>query len=105
MGFLFGLKGGNAENAVRPGRPGTPSPCAHAFLLSMRAFALVGEDQNRAGSAPWSIFMLACSRSVTSAQRQLPLPVPLILARLLTWVPVDDATSLVPKSDKEASAV
>jgi hypothetical protein len=49
----------------------------------------------------------------SSAQRQLPLPLPLSLSlplplplpRLLTWIPVDDATSLVPKSDKEASAV
>jgi hypothetical protein len=37
------------------------------------------------------------------AQRQLPLP--LLLKWLLKWIPVDDATSLVPKSDKEASAV
>ena len=43
------------------------------------------------------------------AQRQLllplPLPLPLLLTLPLTWIPVDDATSLVPKSDKEASAV
>jgi hypothetical protein len=47
------------------------------------------------------------------AQRQLPLPLPLPLQLPLLvkwplplqWVPVDDATSLVPKSDKEASAV
>nr|WP_314629795.1 hypothetical protein [uncultured Noviherbaspirillum sp.] len=38
-------------------------------------------------------------------QLQLPLPLLLLLTLLLTWVPVDDATSLVPKSDKEASAV
>jgi hypothetical protein len=41
----------------------------------------------------------------------VPVPVPLPLMRLLTltllltWIPVDGATSLVPKSDKEASAV
>ncbi len=35
----------------------------------------------------------------------LPLPLPLLLTWLLTWVPVDGDTSLVPKSDKEASAV
>jgi hypothetical protein len=40
---------------------------------------------------------------LSAAQRQLPLP--LFLTRLLTWIPVDDATSLVPKSDKEASGV
>jgi hypothetical protein len=53
------------------------------------------------------IFMLACARSASSAQRQLPLPLPwqLLLTRFLTWIPVDGATSLVPKSDKEASAV
>ncbi len=50
-------------------------------------------------------------------QVRLPVPVPvqlpllvlllllLLLTRLLPWVPVDDATSLVPNSDKEASAV
>jgi hypothetical protein len=42
-------------------------------------------------------------------QLQLPLPLPLMrlltLTLPLTWIPVDDATSLVPKSDKEASAV
>ena len=44
---------------------------------------------------------------------QLPLPLPLPLPLqlqlqlqlLLTWVPVEGDTSLVPKSDKEASAV
>ena len=35
----------------------------------------------------------------------LQLPLPLLLTLPLTWIPVDDATSLVPKSDKEASAV
>ena len=35
----------------------------------------------------------------------LPLPLPLQLQLLLTWVPVEGDTSLVPKSDKEASAV
>jgi hypothetical protein len=39
----------------------------------------------------------------------LPLTLTLLLLLLLllplTWIPVDDATSLVPKSDKEASAV
>jgi hypothetical protein len=35
----------------------------------------------------------------------LRLPLPLLLKLPLTWVPVDGATSLVPKSDKEASAV
>jgi len=47
------------------------------------------------------------------AQRPLPLQLQLqlllllllLLQLLLTWVPVDDATSLAPKSDKEASAV
>jgi hypothetical protein len=59
--------------------------------------------------------------ALSPAQRQLPLlltlplplpshltlllPLPLHLTLLLTWIPVDDATSLVPKSDKEASAV
>jgi hypothetical protein len=47
--------------------------------------------------------MLVCTRRATSAQRQLPLQ--LLLNLLLTWIPVDDATSLVPKSEKEASAV
>jgi hypothetical protein len=36
---------------------------------------------------------------------RLRLPLPLLLNLPLTWIPVDDATSLVPKSDKEASAV
>jgi hypothetical protein len=36
---------------------------------------------------------------------QLQLQLQLLLTRPLTWIPVDDATSLVPKSDKEASAV
>jgi len=35
----------------------------------------------------------------------LPLPLLLLLMRLLTWAPVEGDTSLVPKSDKEASAV
>jgi hypothetical protein len=66
---------------------------------------------SRTGSGQWlwSIFMLACTRSASSAQRQLPLRLRLRLQLLLnlplTWVPVDGATSLVPKSDKEASAV
>ena len=38
-------------------------------------------------------------------QLPLQLPLPLLLTLPLTWIPVDDATSLVPKSDKEASAV
>jgi hypothetical protein len=41
--------------------------------------------------------------ALSPAQRQLPLQLQLPL--LLTWVPVDGDTSLVPKSDKEASAV
>jgi hypothetical protein len=51
--------------------------------------------------------MLACTRNATSAQRQLPLQLQLqvLLNLSLTWIPVDGATSLVPKSDKEASAV
>ena len=36
-----------------------------------------------------------------SAQRPLPLPLLLLLKLLLTWVPVDGATSPVPKSDKK----
>ena len=39
------------------------------------------------------------------AQRQLPLPLPLPLPLSLTWAPVEGDTSLVPKSDEEASAV